>query len=180
MVNYQVIYADPPWRYDFSKSDSRQIENQYPTMELEDIKRLKFPTNENAVLFLWATSPKLIEALDVMKSWGFAYKTHLIWNKELIGMGYWCRGQHELLLIGVKGHFSPPKQEQRISSIFTQRRTNHSKKPDKIRELIAEWYPNEKKLELFARQIMEGWDVWGNDASIPPQAKASGILEATL
>jgi len=160
---YSIIYADPPWRYDFSKSDSRQIENQYPTMSLEEIKALRIPTDENCVLFLWATAPKLIEALEVLKAWGFTYKTHVIWNKDIIGMGYWFRGQHELLLVGVKGKFSPPEPKHRISSIFTERRTNHSKKPCKLRELISVWYLNQSKLKLFTRQKTEGWDVWGNE-----------------
>ena len=116
MKKYQVIYADPPWRYNFSKSNSRQIENQYDTMTIEDIKNLKVPADKNAVLYLWATAPKLIEALEVMKAWGFEYKTHCIWNKEIIGMGYWFRGQHELLLVGVKGAFPPPKASLPISS----------------------------------------------------------------
>ena len=95
MGKYQIIYADPPWRYDFSKSNSRKIENNYPTMELEEIKDFLIPADRNAVLYLWATAPKLKEALSVMESWGFTYKTHAIWDKEIIGMGYWFRGQHE-------------------------------------------------------------------------------------
>ena len=160
---YKLIYADPPWRYNFSKSDSRQIENKYPTMDLEDIKNLKIPTDDNAVLYLWATAPKLLEALDVMKAWGFSYKTHSIWDKELLGMGYWFRGQHELLLVGVKGKMSPPNQSDRVSSVFKIRRTKHSKKPSEIRNLISKWFPDVNKIELFARDIKEGWDCWGNE-----------------
>lgn len=160
---YQVIYADPPWRYSFSKSKSRQIENQYQTMTLEDIKRLDIPTDKNCVLYLWATAPKLLEALAVMKAWGFKYKTQAVWDKEIIGMGYWFRGQHEILLVGTKGKFSPPPQSGRVSSVIVERRTRHSKKPDKVRDLISEWFPNALKIELFARQKAEGWDVWGDE-----------------
>ena len=159
----QIIYADPPWRYNFSKSNSREIENQYQTMTLTDIKNLDIPTEDNAVLYLWATAPKLLEALEVMRAWGFEYKTQMIWDKEIIGMGYWFRGQHELLLVGVKGNFSPPPQSLRVSSVYKERRTKHSKKPNRIRELIAEWYPDKTKVELFAREKTEGWDVWGNE-----------------
>ncbi len=160
---YQIIYADPPWRYDFSKAKSRQIENHYPTMRLWDIKELNFPVDDNAVLYLWATAPKLLDALNVMAAWGFEYKTHAIWDKDIIGMGYWFRGQHELLLVGVRGKFSPPPASMRISSIYRERRGRHSKKPLRIRELIQSWYPDSNRLELFARQKTEGWDVWGNE-----------------
>ena len=95
MIEFEVVYADPPWRYDFSKSDSREIENQYPTMTVDEICALKIPSAKNSVLYLWATAPKLREALQVMAAWGFEYKSHGIWDKEIIGMGYWFRGQHE-------------------------------------------------------------------------------------
>ena len=93
---YDVLLADPPWRYKFTKTKSRAIENQYHTMALENIKRLQVPSEDNAVLFLWATAPKLLEALDVMSAWGFEYKTCAVWDKAQIGMGFWFRGQHEL------------------------------------------------------------------------------------
>jgi len=164
---YQVIYADPPWRYDFSGTKNRQIENQYKTMDLEDIKSLHVGsiTEENSVLYLWGTAPKLIEALEVMSAWGFKYKTHAIWDKEIIGMGYWFRGQHELLLVGTKNNFSPPKQELRVSSIIKIKRTKHSKKPHLIMELIDRWYPDKTKIELFARENRDGWDCWGDQLS---------------
>lgn len=163
MKKYQVIYADPPWRYSFSKSDSRKIENQYPTMDVEDICKMQIPSDDNAVLYLWGTAPKLVEALQVMKAWGFTYKSHAIWNKEKIGMGYWFRGQHELLLVGVKGKFSPPKSEQRIGSVITEKRGIHSKKPDRIRDYIKKWYSDKNCLEIFARNRTKGWDVFGNE-----------------
>ncbi len=173
MKKYQIIYADPPWRYNFSKSNSREIENQYPTMSLEDICLLNVPSDDNAILYLWATAPKLLEALQVMKSWGFEYKTHAIWDKEIIGMGYWFRGQHELLLVGVKGKMSPPPQHLRVSSVRRERRTKHSKKPSGVKIMIGEWFPELSKIELFARKddsknlfnknTCDSWDVWGNE-----------------
>lgn len=160
---FQIIYADPPWRYSFSKSKSRKIENQYETMTLNDIKNLNIPTDKNCILYLWATAPKLLEALDVMKSWGFTYKTHAIWDKQMIGMGYWWRGQHELLLVGTKGKISPPVSEHRESSVYKEKRTKHSKKPLHFKEWINKAFPTYKKLELFARDRAEGWSVWGNE-----------------
>lgn len=120
---FNVIYADPPWQYDFCCTDSRKIENHYPTMSAEEIAKIKFTTADDAVLFLWATAPKLREALYVMESWGFTYKTHAVWDKEIIGMGYWFRSQHELLLIGTKGNMNPPEPEKRYPSIIKSKRT---------------------------------------------------------
>ena len=161
--HYSVIYADPPWKYDFSETINREIEKNYPTMSLKELKELQWEFKDNTVLFMWATAPKLKEALELLNYWGFDYKTHLIWDKEKIGMGYWFRGQHELLMVGVKGKFSPPKEKDRIPSIIRIPRTEHSKKPDEIRDLIANWYPNHKKVELFARKNYKNWDSWGNE-----------------
>lgn len=161
--SYDVIYADPPWKYDFAPTYSRKVEKQYPTMELEDIKNLLIKTGKNAVLYLWATAPKLIEALEVIKAWGFTYKTNMIWDKEIIGMGYWFRGQHELLLVATKGKVPPPITSKRTSSVYTERRTQHSKKPDGIRKLIEKWHPNQKRIELFSRKKYKGWTVWGSE-----------------
>lgn len=163
MKRYQIIYADPPWRYRHSATKSRQVENQYPTMELTDIQRIELPCEDNAVLYLWATAPKLEEALSVLNAWGFDYRTCLVWDKEIIGMGYWFRGQHELLLVGVKGYFSPPAQALRVSSVLRHRRERHSKKPNIVVDWIDNWYPDMSKLELFARNKRLGWDCWGNE-----------------
>jgi len=160
---YDIIYADPPWRYRHCASNSRRIENQYPTMTLDEIKNLTIPANENALLYLWATAPKLQEALEVMGAWGFDYRTCLVWDKEIIGMGYWFRSQHEILLVGVKGKFSPPLPEKRISSIYRERRGKHSAKPRYIRNIIDSFFPDCEKIELFARERVDGWAAWGNE-----------------
>jgi N6-adenosine-specific RNA methylase IME4 len=159
---YSVIYADPPWRYR-DATPNRKVENHYPTMALEDIKNIPVPSEKNSVLFLWATTGKLPECLEVMKAWGYEYKSSLVWDKLVYGMGYWFRGQHEFLLVGTKGKFSPPAQPLRIRSVYQEKRTKHSKKPDHIRNLITSWYPEYSKLEMFARQKTNGWDVWGNE-----------------
>ena len=134
-------------------------------MTIEEIKALDVPSDKNCILYLWATAPKLLEALDVMKAWGFTYKTQAIWDKEIIGMGYWWRGQHEILLVGVKGKMSPPNQSSRESSIYRERRSKHSRKPEHYREFISQTYSQFTKIELFARQKTEGWDVWGNEVN---------------
>lgn len=160
---FDVILADPPWQYDFAETSSRAIENQYPSMPLQQIKALRLPIAENAVLFLWATTPKLREALEVMEAWGFVYRTSAVWDKEKIGMGYWFRGQHELLLVGVKGEFSPPDIEARYSSVIREARTSHSKKPECIYTIIETMFPTGKYLELFARNERDRWQGWGNE-----------------
>ncbi len=160
---YQIIYADPPWQYNFAPRKSVAIEFHYPTMTLDQICALQVPSEDNAVLYLWATAPKLLEALAVMKAWGFTYKTQAVWDKGRTGMGYWFLGQHEILLVGTKGQFSPPPPHLRKSSVLYERRGVHSKKPSKVRQLIGEWFPQQSKLELFAREKTPGWDVWGNE-----------------
>ena len=159
---FDVIYADPPWRYDFAESSNRKIENHYTTMQTLDIAKMKVPAKENCVLFMWATAPKLLEALDVMKGWGFTYKTHAIWDKEKIGMGYWFRGQHELLMVGVKGKVTPPQATIRISSIIKEQRRKHSRKPDCVAEYIELAFYDKSKVELFCREPRNGWYSYGN------------------
>ena len=159
-----VYYADPPWQYDFSETITREIENQYPTMELEKIKNLPLPNIPDSILFLWATAPKLVEAIAVMEEWGYSYKTNMVWDKEKMGMGYWFRGQHELLLVGAKGNISPPIASRRISSVYRQARTGHSVKPSEIHDKIENMLPNLRYIELFARQpYNDKWKVWGNE-----------------
>ena len=165
---FSVILADPPWRYDFSPTDSRQIENQYPTMDVADICKLgeHMPFAEDAVLFLWATAPKLREALSVLDAWGFTYTTHGVWDKEIIGMGYWFRGQHEPLLVATRGSFPPPPESARVSSVIRGRRAGHSAKPEAVYELIEAAYVDlseKQRLEMFAREAREGWTPWGNE-----------------
>ena len=133
---YDILLCDPPWSYRYCATKSRQIENQYDTMELEDIKKLKVPSADSAILFLWSPAPKLQESLEIMNSWGFTYRTCGVWDKEIIGLGYWFRSQHELLLIGVKGSFPTPVEGVRVSSVYKERRGKHSKKPDYYYDLI--------------------------------------------
>lgn len=162
---FPVIYADPPWRYEHSKSDNRKIENQYPTMLLDDIKEIVIPTTPDAILFLWATSPKLAKAMEVINAWGFDYRTCMVWVKDKIGMGYYARQRHELLLIAIKGNMLTPEPASRPDSVIESPREEHSKKPVVVYELIEAMYPDLPKLEMFARTERNGWDVWGNEVS---------------
>jgi N6-adenosine-specific RNA methylase IME4 len=165
---FNVIYADPPWRYEHSISASRDIENHYPTMPLDEICSLSVPAAEDAILFMWATSPKLDEAMQVIREWGFSYRTCAVWDKETIGMGYYFRQRHELLLVAIKGSIPAPAPKNRPESIFTFPRGNHSAKPEEVALTIEAMFPELPRIELFCRTPRPGWHVWGNQ--IPQEA----------
>ncbi len=165
-ARYPLIYADPPWRYEHAESESRAIENQYPTMTLDDICGLPLGeiTTDDAILFMWATSPKLEEGMRVVREWGFTYRTCMVWDKEKIGMGYYARQQHELLLIATKGSIPVPPPAARPGSVVRIARGEHSAKPHEFYELIERMYPELPKLEMFCRSPRAGWSVWGNQS----------------
>ena len=163
MSTYNVILADPPWQYDFTASENRSQENHYPVMTTEELYNLYIPAEDNSVLFLWSPAAHLQNALMLMDEWGFIYKTSAVWDKEIIGMGYYFRNRHEMILIGIKGIFKPPLPEDRPSSVYQERRTQYSKKPNYYYDMIEKMYPNCKYLELFARQqYNDKWTAWGN------------------
>jgi N6-adenosine-specific RNA methylase IME4 len=154
---YDVLLIDPPW--DYSNSAVRgSPEDHYSVMTDEEIKQLKIPAADKAaVLFLWATNPKLDIAIDVMSAWGFTYKTNIAWVKDKYGTGYYVRGQHELLLIGIKGSgLGTPAEADRPSS-----------KPLEVYDLIEKMFPGRKYLEMFARgdKPRNGWKTWGLEAA---------------
>lgn len=171
---YGVIYADPPWRFSvYSEETGREKspENHYPTMSDEEICALAPDIwkirSLDAVLFLWATVPKLPAALAVMSEWGFDYKSHLIWDKQRTGTGYWVRNRHELLLIGTYGNIPAPKAGTQFPSIRSFPAGPHSAKPREFAEMIEAMFPGVPSIELFARRpANERWDVWGNQAVI--------------
>ncbi len=165
--HYPVIYADPPWCYEHVKTDSRAIENQYPTMSLEGICALKVQAlaTPDATLFLWATSPKLAEAMQVITSWGFVYRSSMVWVKDRLGMGYYARQCHEMLLIATKGSPPTPKEGNRPRSVVEAPIGKHSSKPAVFAELIEKMYPELPKVELFCRSPREGWSAWGNQSA---------------
>ena len=101
---------------------------------------------------------------QVVEAWRFEYRTHAIWDKEKIGMGYWFRGQHELLLVAVRGAAPPPVQEIRVGSVIRSPRATHSEKPEAVYKIIEQAYPTQAKIELFARgSVRSGWTAWGNE-----------------
>ena len=172
---YSIIYADPPWRYR-DATPNRKVENHYPTMALQDIKNIPVPSEKNSVLFLWATTGKLPECLEVMKAWGFKYITvAFCWSKNTVNgkkvsnLGRWTMGNVEVCLLGRKG--KPQRISKNIKQLVEAERTTHSKKPQEVRERIVALMGDVPRIELFAREKTEGWDVWGNevenDISLP-------------
>lgn len=163
---FPVIYADPAWEDDFGHCD-HDTELHYPTMTLEEIKALPVPEHAapDAVLYLWALPHMVPKALDVMMTWGFEFRTSMVWAKDKTGIGQWCLNQHELILIGRRGSFPPPPPAVRSSSLIMAPREGHSAKPEVFAELIERWYPDLPKIELFRRgPPRPGWSAWGNEA----------------
>lgn len=161
-TKYQLIYADPPWRYDGGVDKTREIENHYNTMSIEDICAMEIPAEEDCVLFLWATQSQLVFAMRTIDAWGFTYKTGMVWDKMTPGMGYYWRGVHELLLLGTKGSPGAPKQDKRPVSLLRVRRCAHSAKPPEVYSMIESMYPDKTKFELFQRVSRPGWNGMGN------------------
>jgi len=160
---FDVLLADPPWQMGSPDSPSAP-EQHYPTLPTAEIKAIRVPAADNAVLFLWAVNSLLPQALEVMAAWGFTYKAQLVWVKETVGPGNWFMNQHELLLLGRKGSFPAPDPEDRVASVIEAKRRGHSQKPECVRELIERMYPPASKLELFARgKPRPGWVFWGNE-----------------
>lgn len=189
---YNIIYADPPWSYK-DKSCQGNAAQHYSLMTDADICALpiKDIAANDCVLFMWATYPKIREALEVIKAWGFTYKTiGFQWIKQnksgaghFFGLGRWTRGNTEPCLIATKGESFPivldeegsapcliatKGKPQRISAsvgqlIFSPLRA-HSQKPDEVRDRIVELMGDLPRVELFARSAAEGWDCWGNEA----------------
>jgi N6-adenosine-specific RNA methylase IME4 len=164
-AKYRVIYADPPWQYgNTMPTNFTEQADYYPLMPIEDIGKLPVAelAEDNAVLFLWVTSPILAEAFDVIRAWGFTYKSSFVWDKVKHVMGHYNSVRHELLLVCVRGSCQPDVQRL-FDSVVTEERTEHSRKPEVFREIIDTIYPYGKRIELFARVKVEGWDAYGNE-----------------
>jgi N6-adenosine-specific RNA methylase IME4 len=127
---YDVILADPPWQLGNPDSDLAP-DQHYPTQPTHEIQALQIPAVPNAILFLWAVSGLLPDALEVVAAWGFTHKTTAVWVKTNgIGPGVWLRNRHELLLVATRGSWSPPTADLRVDSVIEAKRRRHSQKPD--------------------------------------------------
>ena len=168
---YDVIVVDPPWQ--IKKVTHKKRPNQknmdYSMMSLEDIKKLDISSlaNDNCWLFLWTTQKYLFEAKDVLQDWGFKYLVMSVWEKtygKSAGMPlYGFRWNAEFILIGYKN--KPPLWPKRklIPLVFQAENIKHSKKPDRFYEMVE--VLGNKRIDIFARNKRDGWDVWGNEVS---------------
>lgn len=167
---FRVIYADPPWKY----GDTREgldkwartaAEDHYPTMSISDLCALpvKGIVADDAVLFMWVTSPLLAECWPVITAWGFKYKASFIWDKVRHNFGHYNSVRHEILLVCTRGSCLPDGESNTDSVISIERNARHSEKPGEFISLIESMYKTGKKIELFSRAKREGWESWGNE-----------------
>ena len=170
---YNIIYADPAWYFKTysKKGNGKSAEQHYSCMSLDDICNLPVESiaNENCILFIWVIDPMLPQAIKVIKSWGFEYKTvAFTWVKQnkkskgyFTGLGYWTRANPEMCLLATKG--KPKRLSKSVKQLIISNRREHSRKPDEIRDRIIQLVGNIPRIELFARQKIKGWDCWGNE-----------------
>lgn len=172
---YNIIYADPPWEYKVWSKETgskRSAVSHYNVLNKVDIQKIPIQNicADNCVLFLWVTAPMLLEGLELIKKWGFEYKTFgFTWIKQnkksdtlFWGMGYYTRANAELCLLATRG--KPLKRVSRsIHQVVISKIREHSRKPDEVRERIVELFGDVPRIELFSRQTFQGWDCWGNE-----------------
>ena len=175
---YNIIYADPPWRYGskqpFRKNGTRfhSLHEEYQTVSTDsmcewDIGRI---AEKDCALFMWVTDSHIEDALKLIKAWGFKYVTvAFIWakqtnrGKQVSKLGAWTMKNCEICLFATKGAMRKFKKSNSVQQLFYAERTKHSKKPDCVRAFIEELFGDVPRIELFARQHSEGWDCWGNE-----------------
>jgi N6-adenosine-specific RNA methylase IME4 len=167
---FDVICADFPWQFKThsKKGMGRAAERHYDTMTLEEI--MAYPITafaaSDCVLLMWATVPLLDVAINVMRTLGFPYKSSAAWDKTIAAFGFWFRNQHEILLLGTRGHPRAPLPPDRLPSVITERRTTHSTKPVAAHRMVEQMFPGRRKLELFARPPgRPGWWSIGLDTT---------------
>lgn len=173
---YNVIYADPAWRFSQGINRRKDIREkfgtneelsiQYPTMSDKEIIELNVAdyADDNCVLFLWTTDAHLEVAIKAINNWGFKYKTvAFTWNKKRGFMGKWTVKQCEICLLSTKGTAHKLLKSFKEKSYLEENKTEHSKKPSEFRKRIERMFGDVPKLEMFARTRAEGWDAWGNE-----------------
>ncbi len=169
-MKYQTIYADPPWMERGGGTIRRGADRHYPLMKTADIMAL--PVQELADpagchLYLWTTNNFLPDALEVVKAWGFQYVTMITWLKDRQGLGQYYRGMTEHCIFARTKNCTLPykvadgKRQQGVTGFYAPKGI-HSAKPDEMRQMI-ERVSYDPRIELFAREPHEGWDVWGNE-----------------
>jgi N6-adenosine-specific RNA methylase IME4 len=166
---FNIIYADPPWMYAHDQHGKEAQEtvlaSHYPSMPIDELCELPVAAMaaDDCVLFMWATCPLLKDALRLLEAWGFEYKAQMVWDKVKHNVGNYVSVRHELLLICTKGQ--PPKVPKLVDSVYSEERTEHSRKPDYFRDVIDSMYEEGTRIELFCRGCpKQGWEAWGNEA----------------
>jgi N6-adenosine-specific RNA methylase IME4 len=170
---YGILYADPPWDYKgqtqfMGDNPTSSAERHYPTMTLAELKTLDVGAvcADDALLFLWSSSPHLPQALDLLSAWGFAYATvAFVWDKQRANPGYYTLSQCELCVVGKRGRIPQPRGARNVRQFLSEMRGEHSAKPAEVRRRIEAMFPTQRKLELFARTAADGWDCWGNEVT---------------
>jgi len=169
---YKIIYADPPWSYQDGGVPRDGVNKQYQTMNLQDIKNLSVSdiADDISVLLLWSTFPQLENALEVIRAWGFKYKTlGFNWvktNKDgsiFLGIGHYSRSNAEVCLLGVRGNAISLVKSHSVSNVVMHPKAKHSEKPPIVRDKIVQLFGDLPRIELFARQKIKGWDAWGDE-----------------
>lgn len=170
---FDIIYADPPWDYKgqlqhagTGNGDSGGAVRHYPTVPLRALRRLPVldVASDNALLFMWATSPHLDQAIDLGTSWGFNWATvAFVWDKCKVNPGFYTMSQCELCLVFKHGKIPWPRGARNVRQLVREPRREHSRKPDEVRRRIEAMFPAMSKIELFARTRVHGWHSWGLD-----------------
>jgi len=171
--SYDFIMADPPWLYETwsELGDEKGPAPHYDMMPDEEILGLPVGdlARENAVIWLWATWPKLDTAMAALRRWGFVYKTGGAWDKQRWGTGYIWRSQCEPVLIGTRG--APSLRGKAISNLFREPRREHSRKPESAYAIAERMMPRARRVSLFERPVRPGWDAWGDEVVVAPGRK---------
>ena len=178
---FGVIYADPPWDYKGQlqhagpgSGDSGGAARHYPTVRLDDLMRLDVANiaATDSLLFMWATSPHLDQAIELGKAWGFAWATvAFVWDKQRVNPGFYTMSQCELCLVFKRGRIPTPRGARNVRQLVSERRAEHSRKPLEVRRRIEAMFPEQRKIELFARDAAApGWSVWGAEVPHPPRS----------
>ena len=169
---YDIIYADPPWDYRGARiGTGDHVTKPYSGMTINELSELPVAeiSEENSLLFMWAVSPELTGALEVGESWGFTYKTvGFVWDKQSPVTSYYTLSQVEMCLVFKRGKIPQPRGKRNIRQFLSCGKGRHSEKPYEIRHRITEMFPEQSRIELFARQRFPGWDCWGNEIDTEP------------
>lgn len=174
---FDIIYADPPWDYKGQLQhagpgsvDTGGAVRHYPTVKLSELKELnvKKIAAQDSLLFMWATSPHLDQAIDLGKSWEFDWATvAFVWDKMRVNPGFYTLSQCELCLVFKRGRIPQPRGARNMRQLVSVKRGPHSTKPQEVRRRIELMFPDQRRIELFARSTAPGWQSWGLEANGP-------------